>query len=47
MATDHVASLETDATPEGEAYISPTADFLLLATLTTAVGLACAAVITP
>lgn len=43
MATDHAASLEADAPADGEAYISPTADFLLLASLTTAVALACAA----
>lgn len=47
MATDHAAALDADSTPEGEAYISPTADFLLLATLTAAVSLACAAVIIP
>ena len=47
MATDHAASLEADAAADGDAYISPTADFLLLATLTTAVALACAAVVVP
>lgn len=47
MATDHAASLEADATADGEAYISPAADFLLLAALTTAVALACAALIVP
>ena len=47
MATDHATSLEADPAPESEAYISPTADFLLLSTLTTAVALAGAAVIVP
>lgn len=43
MATDHATSVETDA--QREAYISPTVDFVLLATMATAVALACAAVI--
>lgn len=45
MATDHATSVET--TTGGESYVSPTADFLLLTTLTVAVSLACAAVIIP
>lgn len=51
MATDHAASLNADASPEAdvetEAYVSPAADFLLLATLTAAVALAAAAVMLP
>ncbi len=43
MATDHATTLE--GPPETDAYISPTADFLVLSIATTGVALAGAAVI--
>lgn len=48
MASDHVAVVEAaEADAEPAAYISPVADFLLLAAVTTAVALAGAAVMVP
>jgi len=43
MATDHTPAVETEST----AYISPTADFLLLFGATLLVALTAAAIITP
>ena len=48
MATDHATAVETEGVEsESTAYISPTADFLLLFGATLLVALTAAAVITP
>jgi hypothetical protein len=48
MATDHATPVETDAAePEPTAYISPAADFLILAAVTAAVAFAGVAVMLP
>lgn len=47
MAADSATTIEARDEHEGPAYISPTVDFLVLAVLTGAVALACAAVIIP
>jgi hypothetical protein len=48
MATDHTTAVETEAVEtESTAYISPTADFVLLFVGTLLIGLTATAVIMP
>ena len=47
MAAEPTSTVDAEREADVQSYISPAADFLLLAALTTTVAVACAAIILP